>query len=71
MRNKYYKLASQRFLAGTQFKTPCDAVEAGAKTLLEWTQVLEEERHQSLLLQQPLTHRNQQKSVAREVHTRF
>jgi hypothetical protein len=71
MRNKYYKLASQRFLAGTHFKTPCDAVEAGAKTLLEWTQVLEEERHQSLLLQQPLMRQGQQKFVTREVHTRF
>jgi hypothetical protein len=71
MRNKYYKLASQRFLAGTQFKTPCDAVEAGAKTLLEWTQVLEEERHQSLLVQQHITRQGQQTSVSREVHTRF
>jgi hypothetical protein len=44
----YFKRASKRFLTGTRFKTPCDAVEAGAKTLLEWTRVLEEERNLEL-----------------------
>ena len=71
MRNKYYKRASRRFLSGTHFKTPCDAVEAGVKTLLEWTQVLEEERQQSLLTQQHITRQGQQKLVTREMHARF
>jgi hypothetical protein len=31
----YDKRASKRFLAGTRFKTPSDAVNANAKTLLE------------------------------------
>jgi hypothetical protein len=44
----YYKRASKRFLSGTRFKTPSDAVNAGAKTLRGWTQILEEERHNEL-----------------------
>jgi hypothetical protein len=41
----YWKRASKRFLKGTPFKSPCDVVNAGARTLGEWAQVLEEERN--------------------------
>jgi hypothetical protein len=34
----------KQFLVGTRFKIPCDAVEAGARTLEEWARVLPEER---------------------------
>jgi hypothetical protein len=40
----YWKRASKRFLIGTRFKIPCEAVEAGARTLEEWGRVLQEER---------------------------
>jgi hypothetical protein len=40
----YWKRASKQFLIGTRFKCPCEAVEAGARTLEEWARVLEEER---------------------------
>jgi hypothetical protein len=43
-RSDYWKRASKRFLAGTRFKIPCDAVEAGARTLEEWARMLAEER---------------------------
>jgi hypothetical protein len=43
-RSDYWKLASKRFLLGTRFKCPCDAVEAGTRTLEEWARVLAEER---------------------------
>jgi hypothetical protein len=67
----YYKRASKRFLTGTRFKNPCDAVEAGAKTLLEWTQVLEEERNQFLVIQeQSVMRRQQRKPVVRQMRPR-
>jgi hypothetical protein len=43
-RSDYWKRASKRFLAGTRFKIPCDAVEAGVRTLEEWARTLQEER---------------------------
>jgi hypothetical protein len=63
----YYKRASKRFLAGTRFKTPCDAVGAGARTLHEWTQVLEEERSIELqkMAQRAQAHVPNHKRVAR------
>jgi hypothetical protein len=63
----YFKRASKRFLAGTRFKTPCDAVEAGAKTLLEWTQVLEEERNleMQVMAQRARRYLPQHKRIAR------
>ena len=41
---KYTKRASHRFLAGTRFRAPIEAVEAGVKTLEEWADILTEER---------------------------
>lgn len=50
-RKKYMKLASRRFLEGTRFKAPIDAVEAGVRTLEQWADVLTQEREaQSALL---------------------
>lgn len=43
-RTSYLKRASRRFLEGTRFKSPVEAVEAGARTLGEWADVLSEER---------------------------
>jgi exonuclease VII large subunit len=63
----YYKRASKRFLAGTRFKTPSDAVSAGVKTLLEWTQILEEERtlEMRMMAQRMARHVPHHKRVAR------
>jgi hypothetical protein len=44
----YWKRASKQFLTGTRFKSPCEAVEAGARTLEEWARVLQEERELEL-----------------------
>jgi hypothetical protein len=43
-RSPYFKRASKRFLNGSKFKTPFEAVEAGTRTLEEWSRVLLEER---------------------------
>ena len=43
-RVNYMKRASQRFLAGTKFRSPVEAVEAGARSLAEWAELLAEER---------------------------
>jgi hypothetical protein len=43
-RTNYMKRAALRFLAGTKFRTPVEAVEAGIKSLGEWADVLQEER---------------------------
>lgn len=43
-RQSYLKRASDRFLKGTRFKTPCDAVEAGVRSLEHWAVILAEER---------------------------
>ena len=43
-RKKYLKLANRRFLEGTRYKAPIQAVEAGVRTLEEWTDVLNQER---------------------------
>jgi hypothetical protein len=43
-RTSYMKRASQRFLEGTKFRSPVEAVEAGARRLIDWTQLLAEER---------------------------
>ena len=43
-RVSYLKRATRRFLEGTRFKTPVEAVEAGARTLADWALVLAEER---------------------------
>jgi hypothetical protein len=43
-RTSYLKRASRRFLEGTRFKAPVEAVEAGARSLTEWAEMLAEER---------------------------
>jgi hypothetical protein len=43
-RTNYMKRAAQRFLTGTKFRTPVEAVEAGLKSLGEWADILQEER---------------------------
>jgi hypothetical protein len=43
-RINYMKRAAKRFLEGTKFRTPVDAVEAGARTLDQWADFLAEER---------------------------
>lgn len=43
-RTVYFKRASRRFLEGTRCKTPCEAVEAGVRSLAAWSQILSEER---------------------------
>ncbi len=40
----YYKRAAKKFLAGTRFKSPFEAVMAGVKTLEDWADMLTLER---------------------------
>ena len=40
----YHKLAAKNFLAGTSFRIPVLAVEAGIKTIEEWCDCLREAR---------------------------
>ncbi len=43
-RTNYMKRAARRFLEGTKYRTPVEAVEAGIKSLGEWADMLQEER---------------------------
>jgi hypothetical protein len=43
-RVNYMKRAAKRFLEGTKFRTPVEAVEAGVRQLGEWADFLAEER---------------------------
>jgi hypothetical protein len=43
--------ASKKFLEGTRFRTPADAVEAGVKTLTQWVDALNAERERDWLEQ--------------------
>jgi hypothetical protein len=43
-RSAYYKRAAKKFLAGTRFKAPFEAVMAGVKTLEDWADMLTLER---------------------------
>jgi hypothetical protein len=54
-RTSYMKRASQRFLEGTRFRSPVEAVEAGVRSLIDWTQLLAEERECAMqyLLERP------------------
>ena len=58
-RSSYLKRASQRFLTGTKFKSPIAAVEAGARTLEDWADILAEEREAETNL--ILEHRTQRR----------
>jgi hypothetical protein len=40
----YLKRASKRFLEGTRFRSPFEAVDAGVHSLERWVEVLAEER---------------------------
>ena len=44
----YIKKATKRFLDGTNFRSPIDAVEAGARSLEEWSEILFQERELEL-----------------------
>jgi hypothetical protein len=43
-RTNYMKRATIRFLEGTKFRTPVEAVEAGVRSLGDWADMLAEER---------------------------
>jgi hypothetical protein len=43
-RHCYMTRAKRRFLEGTRFRAPIDAVLAGVRTLENWATILEEER---------------------------
>ncbi len=45
----YMKRATNRFLNGTGFKIPAQAVEAGLRSLTDWVQILSEERESDQL----------------------
>jgi hypothetical protein len=54
-RTSYMKRAAKRFLTGTRFKSPVEAVESGSLTLVQWTTILSEEReHEVSYLQERL-----------------
>ena len=44
----YIYLAHQMFLEGTNFQAPVDAVEAGAKTIEDWSDCLTQARLESI-----------------------
>ena len=53
----YITRASRRFLSGTPYRTPVDAVAHGARSLEEWAKVLNEERERAqlqLAMQRPV-----------------
>lgn len=64
-RNPYFRRASNRFLNGLRFKTPFEAVEAGARTLEEWSRVLLEERELESVFAQRRLARRTRRSVSR------
>jgi hypothetical protein len=66
-RNPYFKQAAKRFLIGSRFKTPYEAVEAGARTLEEWSRVLLEERELERALERQLASRRSRRSTIRHV----
>jgi hypothetical protein len=64
-RSPHYKRASKRFLQGSRFKTPCAAVEAGARSLEEWSRLLLEERDLERALERQLASRRNRRAVSR------
>ena len=48
-RINYMKRAARKFLAGTRFRTPVEAVEAGIRTLTHWVDTLNDERERDKL----------------------
>jgi hypothetical protein len=52
------KRATQRFLEGTKYRSPVEAVEAGIRTLGQWADILAEERElESQMHRERDTHR--------------
>jgi hypothetical protein len=49
----YIRRASRRFLSGTPYRSPVEAVEHGVRSLEEWARILNEERERAQ--QQPQT----------------
>ena len=64
-RSPHYKRASKRFLQGSRFKTPSEAVEAGIRTLEEWSRLLLEERELERALERQLASRRNRRAVFR------
>jgi hypothetical protein len=62
-RTNYMKRAALRFLDGTKYKIPVEAVEAGLRTLGDWTDFLAEERE--VEMQSELERRNQRRTSTR------
>jgi hypothetical protein len=55
-KSPYYKRAAKQFLHGLKFRTPCEAVEAGVRSLEDWSNLLLEERESDRELDQRQTH---------------
>lgn len=53
-RETYMKEAASRFLENSPFRTPADAVEAGARTISEWCDCLNVARARYGLQHEPL-----------------
>jgi hypothetical protein len=47
IKSHYLKRATRRFLKGTRFKSPVEAVESGSRTVDMWLKIVEEERLRS------------------------
>jgi hypothetical protein len=43
----YIRRASRRFLSGTPYRSPVEAVEHGVRSLEEWARILNEERERA------------------------
>ena len=55
-KSPYYKRAAKQFLHGLKFRTPCEAVEAGVRSLEDWSNLLLEEREVDRMADQRQTH---------------
>jgi hypothetical protein len=60
----YMKRASQRFLQGTKFRSPFDAVESGMRSLADWADMLSEERERESELNRMATKRLRSNAAA-------
>jgi hypothetical protein len=68
-RINYLKRASNRFLEGTRFKLPCDAVAAGERSLEHWAIILSEERELETQHQQSRLQLKYQTQVVQAIRT--
>lgn len=53
-REGYLKEAAAQFLEGLPHRTPAEAIEAGARTLLDWCETLERVRQERGVTDSPL-----------------